>query len=161
THVEPLRRNQTRAEERGRYTNHQPRQHEIKCLAQNHPRDVAAASTERHAYADLVRATCDAVGHHAIQTDAREDQSEGAEEADELRDQTILVQRVVELFVKRRDAEDGQLVVDLIDHLPHLVRERRRIRRRANVNGDQVSRLILNLEYRAIDRGLWLVAWIV
>src|SRR6185503_13875709 len=125
--------------------NHEACQHEVKRLAQNHPGNVAAARAKRHSYADLIRAARDTMGHHAVQTDAREDQSERTKETNELRDQTILIQVVTQSIVKSCDAEDWQLIVDLVDHLPHLIRDRCWIRQRAHVNGGHESSAVLNL----------------
>ena len=98
------------------------------------------------------------MGHHTIQTDARKYHCERAKETHQLRDQTLSTDVLMQLFVHRGDTKDWNLVVDLVDHLPHLRRERRRIANGANVNSHRVSRLVCNLKYRAIDCGLRLIA---
>ncbi len=98
------------------------------------------------------------MGHHAVQTDAREYQRERAEETHELRNQTLLAQVLVQLIVERRNTEDRNLVVDLVDHLPHLRRERRGIRNGADVNGAGIGTLILDLKNRTINSWLWFLS---
>src|SRR5262249_46345782 len=80
--------------------------------------DRTTLCAQRHAYADLVRAPFHAVGGDAVQADAREYESDGAEEPRERSDHILLGKSTADNFRIRlkavnRDVETRQRVPDL------------------------------------------------
>jgi hypothetical protein len=68
-------------------------------LPQYHPKELGFGSSERYPNAELARAAHHVVRHHSVESDARQGERQQREEAFQFRDEPLLIDEVIYLFV--------------------------------------------------------------
>src|SRR5215471_19015900 len=78
-----------------------------KSATQHHRKDAGARSTHGHADSDLVGSAGHEERNHSVQTNRRQSQGKGTEEAREPRDQAILIEVSGNLGIVGSEIEDS------------------------------------------------------
>ena len=125
-----------------------------RALAEDQAQDVLTLRAQRHANADFLRAQSDAVGHDAVNSDGREDQREGAEDAEKHQSEAARRDGIVHALLHGVDGEDGLVFINRGDGGANRGGEARGIEGGADDEVHVVSRLlavrIINFQARGI-----------
>ena len=137
---------QVRHAQRAGEADAEPAADEHQAAAEDEAHDFAAARPERHAHANLLRPLAGGVGHHAVDADERERETEQAERAAEHRAHPHQEEAVRPLDhpVHRRHVEHRQVGIERVDLARDERRQRQRIAGRAQLQHAQ--RLVFLLD---------------
>ena len=119
--AEQLAFHEPRTTERGEADAERQSDDEQGSVAEDHPDETAAPVPEGHPHADFARPVVDGVRQHAIEADRCQQQGRARQQADQLRGETLAVERGCHLRTQCSRVTDRQTAIDLGDRLAHFI----------------------------------------
>src|SRR5438128_3356981 len=137
-----LRRDQPAERERRDNAEREAADHRFHSLAHDEPQDIACLRAERHAHTDLASALLDGVGNRAVNADAREQERNDRENAEQPHHQPRLTDGLRDDRAHRLRQRDGETGIDGRECGAHQLRHRVHTKIAAHINAEKRKALL-------------------